>query len=143
MRKIRLGDKDKSLKYDFRETCFGIYKKGNQMLVTFDKKYNQYSLIGGGIEPGEKKHDTLRREFLEEVGIKIKGIKHFVTVDCFWLAGGDYPMESLANFYLIDVDKFLDIKSEGSYEFVDIDKLVLPLPYQNKAFELFKEEIKK
>ena len=73
MRKIRLGDKDKSLKYDFRETCFGIYKKGNQMLVTFDKKYNQYSLIGGGIEPGEKKHDTLRREFLEEVGIKIKG----------------------------------------------------------------------
>ena len=143
MRKIRLGKKEKELKYDFRETCFGIYKKGNKLLVTYDKKYNQYSFIGGGIEPGEKKHDTLRREFLEEVGIKIKSIKHFVTVDCFWLAGGDYPMESLANFYLIDIDKFLDVESEGDYEFIDTDKLVLPLPYQNKAFELYKEEIKK
>ena len=143
MKKIKLGTRNKNLKYDFRETCFGLYRKDNQILVTIDKKRNQYSLIGGGIEESETKHDTLRREFLEEAGIKIKRIKHFVTIDCFWLAGGDYPMESLANFYLFEIDKFLDIECESGYEFVDINKLNLPLPYQKKALELFLEEIKK
>ena len=71
MKKIKLGTRNKNLKYDFRETCFGLYRKDNQILVTIDKKRNQYSLIGGGIEESETKHDTLRREFLEEAGIKI------------------------------------------------------------------------
>ena len=138
MEKIILGNKDENLKYDFRETCFGLYMKDNKILVTYDKKNDQYSLIGGGIEEGENKEDTLRREFLEEVGIKIKNIKEFITIDCFWLAGGDYPMESLANFYLVDIDEYLDIECESYYEFVDIDKLELPLPYQNKAIEILK-----
>lgn len=143
MKKIILGNKDENLKYDFRETCFGLYMKDNKILVTYDKKYDQYSLIGGGIEEGENKEDTLRREFLEEVGIKIKNIKEFITIDCFWLAGGDYPMESLANFYLVDIDEYLDIECESYYEFVDIDKLELPLPYQNEVLELFIGNIKK
>ncbi len=137
MKKIILGKNNNNLKYDFRETCFGLYKKDNKILVTFDKKYNQYSLIGGGRETSETKHDTLRREFLEEAGIKIKKIKHFITIDCFWLAEGNYPIESLAHFYLIEIDKFLDINSESGYEFIEVNKLNLPLPYQKKALELF------
>ena len=76
MKKIIIGEKLENLKYDFRETCFGIYMKDNKVLVTYDKKYNQYSLIGGGIESGENYKDTLEREFLEEVGIKIKDINY-------------------------------------------------------------------
>ncbi len=143
MKKIILGTKDNNLKYDFRETCFGLYIKDNKVLVTYDKKYNQYSLIGGGIEKGENKHDTLKREFLEEVGIKIKNIKPFIIIDCYWLAGGDYPMESLANFYLIDIDKYLDGEYESTYSFIDINEIILPLPYQNKALELYKNLNKK
>jgi hypothetical protein len=45
MKKIITGTKDKNLKYDFRETCFGLYVKDYRLLVTYDKKYNQYSLI--------------------------------------------------------------------------------------------------
>ncbi len=142
MKKIIMGNKDKNLKYDFRETCFGLYIKDNKILVTYDKKYNQYSLIGGGIEEGEKKHDTLKREFLEEVGIKIKNIKRFITIDCYWLAGGDYPMDSLANFYLIDIDKYIDGEYESTYEFIDINEIDLPLPYQKKALEMYKDLVR-
>ena len=139
---ITIGEKDKSKKYDFRETCFGIYVKNNEVLVTIDPKRNQYTFIGGGIESGESHEETLNREFLEEVGIKIKDIKEFITIDCFWLAGGDYPMESLANFYKIDIDEYLtNIKTEGEYKFVNINELVLPLPYQEKALELIKKEV--
>ncbi len=142
MKQIVLGEKQKDKKYDFRETCFGLYSKDGKVLVTYDKKYNQYTFIGGGIDPGESKIDTLRREFLEEVGITIKDIKEFITIDCYWLANGDYPMESKANFYLIDIDSYLDIEKENDYEFIDIERLDLPLPYQRKALELFKEYLK-
>ena len=143
MKKIVLGEKFKDTKMGFRETCFGLYVKDGKILVTYDKKHNQYTFIGGGIDEGETKHDTLRREFLEEVGIKIKHIKHFITIDCYWLAGGDYPMESLANFYTIDIDKFVEIETEGNYEFIDINEVDLPLPYHKKALELFKEYLNK
>ena len=143
MKKIVLGEKFKDTKMGFRETCFGLYVKDGKILVTYDKKHNQYTFIGGGIDEGETKHDTLRREFLEEVGIKIKHIKHFITIDCYWLAGGDYPMESLANFYTIDIDKFVEMETEGNYEFIDINEIDLPLPYHKKALELFKEYLNK
>jgi 8-oxo-dGTP diphosphatase len=139
---IKIGEKDKSKKYDFRETCFGIYVKNNEILVTIDPKRNQYTFIGGGIESGESHEETLKREFLEEVGIKIKDIKEFITIDCFWLAGGDYPMESLANFYKIDIDEYLEnVETEGVYKFVNMNELTLPLPYQEKALELIKKEV--
>ena len=142
MKKIVLGEKFKDTKMGFRETCFGLYVKDGKILVTYDKKHNQYTFIGGGIDEGETKHETLRREFLEEVGIKIKHIKHFVTIDCYWLAGGDYPMESLAHFYTIDIDEYLtDVETEGEYKFININKLNLPLPYQKKAIEMYKKEV--
>ena len=137
MDKIIIGKKQNNLKYDFRETCFGIYIKDGKALVTYDKKYNQYSLIGGGIEDNESFKDTLEREFIEEVGIKIKNIKPLFTIDCYWMAGGDYPMESLANFYSIDIDEYLDIETESEYFFIDINELDLPLPYQKKAIEIY------
>ena len=143
MKKLTIGKKDEAKKYDFRETCFGIYVKNNEILVTIDPKRNQYTFIGGGIEPNESHEETLKREFLEEVGIKIKNIKEFITIDCFWLAGGDYPMESLANFYTIDIDKFVEMETEGNYEFIDINEIDLPLPYHKKALELFKEYLNK
>ena len=140
MKIITIGEKDENKKYDFRETCFGIYVKNNEILVTIDPKRNQYTFIGGGIESRENHVNTLKREFLEEVGIKIKDIKEFITIDCFWLAGGDYPMESLAHFYKIDIDEYLtNIKTEGEYKFVNINELTLPLPYQEKALEILKE----
>lgn len=37
-----------------------------------DQKTIIYDLPGGGIEPGENLHDALRREVMEEVGLKIE-----------------------------------------------------------------------
>ena len=137
---ITIGKKDETKKYDFRETCFGIYIKNNELLVTIDPKRNQYTFIGGGIEPNESHEETLKREFIEEVGIKIDKIKEFITIDCFWLASGDFPMESLAHFYKIETLEYIDnIETEGEYKFININDLDLPLPYQEKALEIIKE----
>ena len=49
-------------------------------------------------------------------------------------------MESLANFFYIEPDKELNTKAEGKIEYIDLDKIDLPLPYQKKAIEILKKE---
>lgn len=141
--KIVVGEKDETKKYDFRETCFGIYEKDGKIAVVYDK--NQYSLIGGGIDEGETKEETILREFKEEVGYNIEVVEHLCTIDCFWLAGGKWPMESLANIFIINIlDEIEGIEAESKLEFIDLDKVVdmLPLPYHKKAIEYYLENRK-
>lgn len=141
--KIVVGEKDETKKYDFRETCFGICEKDGKIAVVYDK--NQYSLIGGGIDEGETKEETILREFKEEVGYNIEVVEHLCTIDCFWLAGGKWPMESLANIFIINIlDEIEGIEAESKLEFIELDKVVdlLPLPYHKKAIEYYLENRK-
>lgn len=139
MDKIIIGERLEGEKYDFRETCFGICLKNNKMLLV--KKKGQYSFIGGGIEENETYEECLKREFIEESGFEILDIKPFITIDCFWLAGGKWPLESLANFYIVKVgNKICEPTEEGhESEEVNISEVenLLPLPYHKKALELF------
>ncbi|MBQ7154249.1 MAG: NAD(+) diphosphatase [Synergistaceae bacterium] len=38
---------------------------------------DRYSVIAGFVEPGESLEDAVNREILEEVGIRVKGVKYF------------------------------------------------------------------
>ena len=143
MEKIVIGEKLEDKKYDFRETCFGICVKNNKMILV--KKKEQFSFIGGGIEKCETKEECLKREFIEESGYEIKTIKPFVTIDCFWLAAGKWPLESLANFFIVEVGEKIGEPTEEGHivEEVELDKVneLLPLPYHKKALELFMKKI--
>ena len=140
---IQIGNKFES-KYDFRETCFGIVEVDNKFLIV--KKNNQYSLIGGGIEKNESFEECLKREFLEESGYKIIGIKELVCVDCFWLAANKYPMESKANIFVINVDlNYIDpLEKDCVPCFVSKDELIdlLPLPYHKEAMKYYFKKIR-
>ena len=139
MEKIIIGAKLEDKKYDFRETCFGICIKERKLILV--KKNEQFSFIGGGIEKGETHEQCLRREFIEESGYELLKLEKFVTIDCFWLAAGKWPLESLANFYLVDLgEKICEPTEEGHFlEEINIDDAInlLPLPYHKKALELF------
>ena len=143
MNKITIGNKDSNLKYDFRETCFGIYEKDNQFLLV--NKNNQYSFIGGGIDKDETYDECLKREFLEESGYKIKKMEPLCTIDCFWLAGDKWPLESLVNFFVVDLD-LDDVSSPTEKDhipsFLKKEEVMdlLPLPYHKKGFEIYLEK---
>ena len=68
-------------------------------------------------------------------------IKPFVTIDCFWLAAGKWPLESLANFYLVELGEKVCEPTEAGQILQEIDlkyaENLLPLPYHKKALELF------
>lgn len=139
MEKIVIGEKLENTKYDFRETCFGICVKNGKMLLV--KKKGQYSFVGGGIENDETKEECLKREFIEESGYELLSVEPFVTIDCFWLAAGKWPLETVANFYIVKVgNKLCEPTEEGHVvEEIKLEKVdeILPLPYHKKALELF------
>lgn len=107
------------------------------------KKKNEVSLIGGGIEPGETYLECLKREFLEESGLRVTSINEFVTIDCFWITKTNFHMNSLANFYIVKIDESRSAPIEAECELITVSKdeilSLLPLPYQKKAIELFLE----
>ncbi len=139
MIQVTIGEKFTS-KHDFRETCFGIYEQNNQLLLV--KKNNQYSLVGGGLDNGETPQQCLAREFKEESGYELTEQKELATIDCFWLAGGKWPMESLVHVFVVNVNlsnQQLPTEEGHTIEFVNTKEALnlLPLPYHKKALELY------
>lgn len=132
---IVIGEKNQSLHYDFRETCFGIVVKEDKLYCT--QKNNEISLIGGGIEKGESHEECLRREFLEEAGCIIKSIKEFCTIDCFWKNRDNENMESLVNVYIVDIEEKRRRPTENGNKLmiIDLEKSIelLELPYHKRA----------
>lgn len=145
MEKIVIGEKINGKKYGFRETCFGICQKADKIILV--SKNDQYSLIGGGIEEGETHEQCLKREFMEESGYNINSISPLVTIDCFWLAGGKWPLESLANIYVVELGERTGMPTEEGHMVVEVEKNkaegLLPLPYHKKAIEIYFEEMQK
>lgn len=142
MKKIILGTKIENIKYDFRETCFGIVYKDNNFYLT--EKNGEISLIGGGIENSETHIETLEREFIEEAGLTIKNIKGFVTIDCYWITRNNDNMNSLANFYIVEINDETNVPTEENSKLVILKETEirnkLTLPYQKEAINLFFEK---
>ncbi|MFH0892177.1 MAG: NUDIX domain-containing protein [Candidatus Falkowbacteria bacterium] len=67
--------------------AFIINSKDNKFLLVLRDNVpnipnpNCWSLLGGGIEQGEKPVDALKREILEETNIEIYNIKQIDTID--------------------------------------------------------------
>jgi len=51
--------------------------KGNSLLLARRLNYPMYSIIAGFVEAGESLEETVMRETIEEVGIKVKNIRYF------------------------------------------------------------------
>lgn len=52
---------------------------GDKLLMSRyrDRPYRGYALIAGFVEIGESFEETIRREVMEEVGLKVKNIRYF------------------------------------------------------------------
>lgn len=65
-----------------RRTARGIVLRGQDILLIYTKRYNDYSFPGGGIEPHEDWIAGLKRELQEEIGaISIQNIQPFGSIE--------------------------------------------------------------
>ena len=58
----------------------GVVNKDKILLTKYSgREYQKYALVAGYIEVGESAEDTVKREVMEEVGLKVKNIRYFAS----------------------------------------------------------------
>ena len=82
MKKIQLINDD-YLGYvkKLRHACRGVVVKDGKVLLSYETKYNNYMIPGGGVEEGESYAECCERELLEETGMKVKAIEEYLEVE--------------------------------------------------------------
>ena len=95
-----------------RHASRGVILKDNQILLTYQKKYDVYMLPGGGIENDESYFDAVIREVEEETGFQIDNPKHYLDIE-------EYVEDMLhINHYFI-----CSLKSKGNICLTEAEKL--------------------
>ncbi len=93
--------------------------QGTDILLLYTKRYEDYSLPGGGLDKGEDKIEGMIRELKEETGAKdIKNIQPFGAYEEYrpWYKS-DYDIQHMISYcYTCEISKSLGDARLESYE---------------------------
>ena len=85
MRKIKIiGDNYFGFYRQIREASRGVVIDCNNILVSFERKNEQYMLPGGGLEKHESLKDCCVREVQEETGYIVEVKKHVLDIEEYY-----------------------------------------------------------
>ncbi|MEO6071323.1 MAG: NUDIX domain-containing protein [Chitinophagaceae bacterium] len=88
----------------FNIRVYGILKNEmNQVLVSDEKIHGMLltKFPGGGLEPGEGTRDCLKREFLEEMRLKIEVKEHLYTTDFYQKSAFNPDHQIISIYYYV------------------------------------------
>ena len=83
---------------------YGIWIDGDNQVLLSDELHNGSRMTkfpGGGLEPGEGPIDSLRREWMEELGVEIEILDHFYTTDFFQQSAFHDDAQILSIYYRV------------------------------------------
>lgn len=102
-----------------RHAARGIVVKGENILLLYTQRYDDYSLPGGGIDDGENEVAALIRELQEEAGAQgVRNVKPFARYDEYrpWYKSDADIIHMISHCYVCDIDEELGEASLESYE---------------------------
>ncbi len=114
--------------FRLRVSVYGILQEGDKVFVQRHPNIEQYSLPGGGIGLGEGLEVALKREYLEETGIKIKPVRIFAAIEDFITYGMENAFGILV-IYLVEkadnaVRPIASTEDSAEAKFVPIEELL-------------------
>ena len=101
------------MSYPFNVRVYGILLDENQrVLITDEIVHGKYitKFPGGGLEFGEGTIDAIKREMLEETGLKVDVISHFYTTDFFQVSAFNPNAQVISIYYRLKPVASLKIK---------------------------------
>jgi len=108
-----------NLKLVIRHAARGIIVRGEDVLLLYTKKYDDYSLPGGGIDKGEDNITGLIRELKEETGAQgVRNVKGFARYDEYrpWRKDNADIIHMVSFCYRCDIDDELGDTAFEAYE---------------------------
>jgi 8-oxo-dGTP pyrophosphatase MutT (NUDIX family) len=123
----------------FNIRVYGVLINGNrQVLVSDEFIRGQYftKFPGGGLEYGEGTRDCLKREFVEELNLKVEVLGHLYTTD-YYQESAFRPGEQIISIYY-RVKPAEPIKVRLSNIEFDFDENQLNLIKENHEVETFR-----
>ncbi|WP_022940051.1 NUDIX hydrolase [Psychromonas hadalis] len=108
-----------------------IVLKGDEILLLYTARYDDYTLPGGGVDAGEDLIEGFKRELLEETGAKnIRNIKEFGLYEEFrpWYKDNFDIMKMQSYCFSCEIDEQLGVTKFEDYEIKNGMKVVwLPI----------------
>lgn len=86
----------------FNIRVYGIFVYNKQILLSREYHKNRWTIKfpGGGLEFGEGPIDCLKREIREELGMNVRLLRHFYTLDFYQVSALRSGTQLLSIFYL-------------------------------------------
>ena len=111
--------KDSGLILLVRHAARGIIVKGEDILLLYTQRYDDYSLPGGGIDEGEDKVAGLIRELQEETGARgVHNVAAFARYDEYrpWYKSDADIIHMISHCYICEIDAQLGNTSFEAHE---------------------------
>ncbi|MFL5738997.1 MAG: NUDIX domain-containing protein [Flavisolibacter sp.] len=125
--------------FRFNIRVYGILINEQKQVLVSDEliRGNYYTKFpGGGLEFGEGTRDCLKREFVEEMNLRVEVGEHLYTTDFFQLSAFHPDHQIISIYYLVQpLEKITVRLSEVQFEF---DENQMGIYYQNKEIEAFR-----
>jgi len=141
MIQFSINQPERRKQYVSRIGAYAIIKSADG-LIAIVKTVKGYFLPGGGVEGNESLEACLKRECLEEIGAQISVLDNFACGNYYFYSTTlNTDMESIGNFFICKIDKFLETKTDPDHELIWLPTekaaQVLYLENQKKAVSLF------
>ncbi len=105
----------------FNIRVYGILINNNKEVLVSDELIRDFKITkfcGGGLEYGEGTIDCLKREFIEEMNLKVEITDHLYTTDFFQQSAFNAAHQIISIYYLVKPAEPIKIKlSNSPFEF--------------------------
>ncbi len=102
-----------------RHAARAIVVRNNDILLLYTRRYDDYSLPGGGIDPDEDEVAGLVRELNEETGAQgVRNVQEFARYEEFrpWYKADADIIHMISHCYVCEIDESLGETAFESYE---------------------------